>query len=337
MAMARNQEGQMEEHFYKIFYAKKKRKDWKVTEVVEIQKGEVVKINQNISALPKEKEVLHIFALSKQKQVEMIYSVWKSYLPRFRQALRPYMNIIENILRSSENKARDLVFAFSTIASIETVKEEVEVQQVARQRGEKEKDNESREGKLGQILEITKNFSSKLKNELEATSQQSEELKLEVASLKEQLEETKLENIKCQTILQEKLETQKILKNTIIGLRLTHCEEIERMESEHSKEIEACHEQLSKLKRKSKRNKKRKKNEEYSSEEEEEKPKLKIKLQPAKRKSRSERSATGSESSASSDDEEKAEVTYALPEGESEEKDEEKPEQSDESKEAEGQ
>ena len=103
------------------------------------KKGEVLKINKNLTALPKEKEVLHILALSKQKQTEMIYSIWKSYMPRFRQALRPYMNIIEDILRQSENKARDLIFAYATIASIEVAKEELEVPLDSRQRGEKEK------------------------------------------------------------------------------------------------------------------------------------------------------------------------------------------------------
>ena len=119
MATARNQEGQLEEQFYTIFYAKKKRKDWKISEVVEIRKGEVLKINKNLTALPKEKEVLHIFVLSKEKQKEMIYSVWKNYMPRYRQALRPYINIVEDILRQSENKP---VISFSLMPLLHRLK-----------------------------------------------------------------------------------------------------------------------------------------------------------------------------------------------------------------------
>ena len=117
-----------------------------------------------------------------------------------------------------------------------------------------------------------------------------------MSSVKEELEEAKREGMRYQTLMQERIEAQNILKTTIIGMKIAHTEELQRKEVEHNKEVEAFKEQLSRMKKKNMRNKKRKRDEESSSEEVE-KPKIKVKLQPARRKSKaelSEISASGS-------------------------------------------
>ena len=55
MATARNSIGQLEEEFNMIFHAKKKRNDWKITELLEIRKGQVIRLNRCMDDLPKEK------------------------------------------------------------------------------------------------------------------------------------------------------------------------------------------------------------------------------------------------------------------------------------------
>ena len=55
MATSRNPEGQLEEEFQIIFHAKKRRKDWKITELLDIKKGEIIKLNRHMNPLSKEK------------------------------------------------------------------------------------------------------------------------------------------------------------------------------------------------------------------------------------------------------------------------------------------
>ena len=68
--------------FQIIFHAKKRRKDWKVTELLEIKKGEIIKLNRYMDPLPKEKDVVQNFVHSKEKQKELIEGLWRKFMPK---------------------------------------------------------------------------------------------------------------------------------------------------------------------------------------------------------------------------------------------------------------
>ena len=245
MATPRNSLGQLEkDEFNLIFQAKKKRNDWKIAELLEIRKGQVIRLNRCLDNLPKEKEVVHIFVHSQERQIELIHGLWKNIMPNKRFALSKFIDIIMETLRNAENKAKDLVCSLVSVASILSSKDNREFNH----RKEEVKDKSDKEDKIDKIYEITKHTSQKLKLELESASQNIEELRIQNSVLKEELEESRREEIHLRTSLKEKIEAEVTLKSTIVTIKTIHTEELSRREKEFKIEVEAFKEEMLKMK-----------------------------------------------------------------------------------------